>query len=146
MSLPPLHFIVLGMTKKKILVVDDQEIMRNIMAEIVNADENLEVCGFADDGMQAVKQVDALSPDLVLLDLEMPEWDGMGFLRHYRSNFQGKVVVLSGKVGGALRPIGDAARRQGADEVLEKPKGEGGKPTADDTKMIIETIYKVLGL
>ena len=56
------------MTKKKILVVDDQEIMRNIMAEIVNADENLEVCGFANDGMQAVKQVDALSPDLVLLD------------------------------------------------------------------------------
>lgn len=138
--------MVFSMTKKRILVVDDQEIMRNIMAEIVNADENLEVCGFANDGMQAVKQVNDLNPDLVLLDLEMPEWDGMGFLRHYRSNFKGKVVVLSGKVGGALRPIGDAAKRQGADEVLEKPKGDGGKPTAEDTKMIIGTIYKALGI
>lgn len=134
------------MTKKRILVVDDQEIMRNIMAEIVNSDPNLEVCGFANDGAQAVKAVNSLSPDLVLLDLEMPEWDGMGFLRHYRSNFEGKVVVLSGKVAGALRPIGDAARRQGADEVLEKPTGEGGKPTPADTKLIIDTIYKTLGM
>ena len=134
------------MSTKRVLIVDDSELMRKVLTDFISGDPKLEVCGEAADGMEAVKVADELKPDLILLDMEMPEWDGMGFLRHYRSNFQGKVVVLSGKVGGALRPIGDAARRQGADEVLEKPKGDGGKPTAEDTKMIIDTIYKVLEL
>ena len=136
------------MSKKKILVVDDVELMRKTMGDIVNSDPGLEVVGYAEDGMQAVKVAADKHPDLILLDLEMPEWDGMGFLRHYRHQYEGKVIVLSAKVGGRLKPIGDAALRSGADAVLEKPMGEAdasGRPSAESCKIIIDKIYEVLG-
>jgi chemotaxis response regulator CheB len=134
------------MSKRKILIVDDIELIRKTLGEMVNADPMLEVCGYANDGAEAVKAAAAQDPDLVLLDLEMPEWDGMGFLRHYRHQTRGKVIVLSGKVGGALKPIGDAAIREGADAVISKSGtgGTGGNPDDSTQREIIATIYELL--
>ena len=67
------------MSTKRILIVDDSELMRKVLTDFISADPKLEVCGEAADGMQAVKVADELQPDLILLDMEMPEWDGMGF-------------------------------------------------------------------
>jgi len=119
--------------------------MRTLLCEIVNADPNLEVIAMAEDGMDAVKIVTDNPPDLLLLDLEMPRWDGLNFLRHYRSKIDAKVVVLSGVVGGKKAPIGAAALRYGADAVVEKRVGDGDGGTDGSAKNeIIETIYKLL--
>ena len=50
------------MSKKKILVVDDVELMRKTMGDIVNSDPGLEVVGYAEDGMQAVKVAAVTEP------------------------------------------------------------------------------------
>src|SRR4051812_6535830 len=63
----------IGMSKKRILVVDDSFIMRTIIKDIVDSDEDLEVVGFAENGKIGLQRVRELKPDAVLLDLEMPE-------------------------------------------------------------------------
>ena len=135
------------MTTKRILIVDDSDLMRKVLTEFISADPKLEVCGEAADGMQAVKVADELQPDLILLDMEMPEWDGMGFLRHFRHKYEGKVIVLSGRVGGAFKPIGMAAERSGADAVMSKPTGKAGEEMTDTLGQELKAkIYELLEL
>lgn len=61
----------------RILVVDDQELFRAGIAVILDSQPDLEVVGQAGDGLEALALIDTLSPDVVLMDLRMPEMDGV---------------------------------------------------------------------
>ncbi len=61
----------------RVLLVDDQELFREGVRVIVDAQEGMEVVGTAADGVQAVRLVDELAPDVVLMDIRMPEMDGV---------------------------------------------------------------------
>ncbi|WGX96655.1 response regulator transcription factor [Nocardioides sp. L-11A] len=61
----------------KVLLVDDQELFREGVRVIVDAQEGMGVIGTAADGVEAVRQVDELAPDVVLMDIRMPEMDGV---------------------------------------------------------------------
>ncbi|APA99109.1 response regulator [Nocardia seriolae] len=61
----------------RVLLVDDQELFRTGVAVIIDAQPGMRVIGHAADGFEAVEQVDALDPDVVLMDLRMPESDGV---------------------------------------------------------------------
>ena len=63
--------------KLKILVVDDSAFMRLLVTDLISEDPDLEVVGSAVNGMEAVKKVKELSPDAVILDLNMAEYDGL---------------------------------------------------------------------
>jgi DNA-binding NarL/FixJ family response regulator len=60
-----------------VLLVDDQELFRAGVSVIVNAQDDLEVVGEAEHGRDAVEKVEALQPDVVLMDIRMPEMDGV---------------------------------------------------------------------
>ncbi len=61
----------------RVLLVDDQELFRAGVAVIVDAQEGMAVVGQAGDGSEALRLVDELEPDVVLMDIRMPEMDGV---------------------------------------------------------------------
>jgi DNA-binding NarL/FixJ family response regulator len=65
----------------RVLLADDEELVRTGLRMILGAEPDLEVVGEAVDGEQALREVDELAPDVLLLDLRMPDVDGLGVLR-----------------------------------------------------------------
>ncbi|WP_460403812.1 response regulator [Actinophytocola sediminis] len=65
------------MTNVRVLIADDQQLLRASFAVLVGAAAGLEVVGEAGDGLQAVEQATALRPDVVLMDIRMPNLDGI---------------------------------------------------------------------
>lgn len=68
---------VTEITEIRVLLVDDQDLFREGVRVIVDAQPGMSVVGSAADGVEAVKLVDELAPDVVLMDIRMPEMDGV---------------------------------------------------------------------
>lgn len=105
-----------------VLVVDDSPTMRRIIREIIAADDAFTLAGEAEDGEAALTAMAALQPALTLLDIEMPQLDGLGVLRRWALTGPGEVVVVSS----AAQPgseVALTALRLGAAGVVAKPSG-----------------------
>ncbi len=84
-----------GRPPLRVLIVDDSVFNRRSLAEIFSANGAIEVVGKAADGEEALRLVNALRPDAITLDLEMPRMDGFTFLRILMSKLPTPVVVVS---------------------------------------------------
>lgn len=131
---------------RSLLIVDDSSLMRRILREIVSRDSRLQVVGEAVDGAQALERVDELAPDLVLLDVEMPTLDGIGFLRQARARVVAPVIVVSSVVRpGSAQAL--EAIALGAADILLKPSGvlsvDMGAARGD---ALLAAMARVLGL
>ena len=75
------------MTERRIrvLVVDDSAFARKVVREVLSSDDAIEVIGIARDGLEALELIEAEKPDVVTLDLTMPNLDGLGVLRALRA-------------------------------------------------------------
>ncbi len=80
----------------RILIVDDQSMIREGLIALIKTDKDLEVVGTAVDGEDAIRQVEILEPDVVLMDMEMPGLDGVNATKIICARFSDvKVLVLS---------------------------------------------------
>jgi DNA-binding NarL/FixJ family response regulator len=80
----------------RIIVVDDQEIVCQGLTTILNNDPLIKVIATANDGLEALRLVEELQPDLVLMDLKMPELNGIQTTQRIRQRFpQVRVLVLT---------------------------------------------------
>ena len=107
---------------KRILVVDDSFVMRTLIKDILSSDPDLTVVGESANGGDALEKVKLLSPDVVLLDIEMPEVDGIEFLKRLKLVSPCKVLVVS-SVAQVGSPKALEARRLGAFDIISKPSG-----------------------
>ncbi len=108
--------------RRRVLVVDDSPMMRRLVREILALDPVFEVVGEAADGRAALRAMAELKPDLTMLDIEMPELDGIGVLRSWALRGPGAVVIVSS----AARPGSATAilvRGLGAAGIVGKPSG-----------------------
>ena len=86
---------MIGM-KKNILVVDDSALVRRIICDIINSDENFQATDFCRDGLEAYERLKVKSYDGVVLDVNMPRMDGLQLLeRLQKEGIKAKVVMVS---------------------------------------------------
>lgn len=78
----------------RVLVVDDSEVFRNVMCAVVAAAHGFEVVGDASSGREALALIEELAVQLVLLDLYMPEADGLATAVDIRRRYPDVVVIL----------------------------------------------------
>lgn len=79
----------------RVLVVDDSALMRKVITQMLSRDKSIEVVGTAMDGAFGLKKIDELRPDVVTLDLEMPQMDGIETLKHITKRGSIPVIVVS---------------------------------------------------
>ena len=72
------------MTKLRILIADDHEVVRAGVSAMIENEPDLEVCGFATNGRDAVALAKKLAPDVVIVDMTMPELDGVQVVRQIK--------------------------------------------------------------
>jgi DNA-binding NarL/FixJ family response regulator len=82
--------------KKKIVIEEDHTILRQGLRALLKANDNLEVVGEAEDGLEAIRCVENKDPDLLLLDLNMPRMDGLSVIREVKKRHPGtRIIVLT---------------------------------------------------
>src|SRR5258706_9563774 len=138
------------MRKAKVLVVDDAMLIRRIVTDVLAADPSIEVVGEAANGRIALQKIAQLSPDLVTLDIEMPEMDGIQTLKEIRKTYP----RLSAIMFSALTERGAAdtleALHHGASDYVTKPASAAGRATAqqrirEDLVPKIKSLCRVAG-
>ena len=84
------------MATTKIILVDDHKLVRQGMSSLLNAQPNIEVIGEANDGQEAIKLIETLSPDIALLDVMMPNLNGIEAAKIVKQRgFKTKIIFLT---------------------------------------------------
>lgn len=103
-----------------VLVIDDSATSRRAICQLLEGAPDIEVVDRAADGEEGLKKAEALKPDLITLDLEMPRLDGFTFLRLLKARSKSEVIVLSSY---AHRADVFKALELGAYDFVAKPAG-----------------------
>jgi DNA-binding NarL/FixJ family response regulator len=81
---------------RKIVVAEDHKILREGLVSLLAGSDDIKVIGEAEDGLEAIRRVDQLEPDLVLLDLSMPRMDGLSAIREIKNRTpKTKILALT---------------------------------------------------
>ena len=133
--------------KLRLVIADDERPARSFLSAMLRAFKDVEVLGEASNGMEAVQMIEKLRPDLALLDLQMPEVDGLGVVRLLRKNRTPLVAFVTAydeyavrafelnAVDYLLKPVESGRLRQAQVEETERVRAAvaeyeaaGGKP------------------
>lgn len=109
--------------RHRVLIVDDSAFMRRLVSDIVASSGEFEVVGTARDGKDALELVRRLSPDIVTLDVEMPEMDGLAVLDAIMRDMPTAVVMLSAAESENGVDATLASLERGAVDFVRKPSG-----------------------
>ena len=80
--------------QKRVLIVDDHPVFRAGLAALVNLETDLTICGEADDAAQGMTAIERLKPDLVLMDMSLPDKSGLELLKDVRAMHPGLPVLI----------------------------------------------------
>ena len=114
-----------------ILIVDDSEVIRFLFTKSLERDPDLRVIGTASNGIEAIAMAKQYQPDMVLLDIEMPQMDGLTALPSILSvSRESKVFIISGNSrDSAAKAI--TSLSHGASEFILKPGSTGALPSLE---------------
>jgi two-component system chemotaxis response regulator CheB len=108
----------------RVLIVDDSAVARKMLTQILSSDKNIEVVGTAPNAELAKEKISFLKPDVLTLDIEMPNTDGLTFLKHLMSVKPMPVIMVSGRFENGSDETKEALDN-GAIDALSIPKSKG---------------------
>ena len=118
---------------KSVLIVDDAAFMRMMIKDILSKN-GYDIAGEAENGLRAVEKYKEVKPDLVLMDITMPEMDGISALKGIRAEDAGAKVVMCSAMGQQAMVI--EAIQAGAKDFIVKPF---------QAERVLEAVKKVIG-
>lgn len=124
----------------RVLVVDDSQTACKLLRGVLESDPSICVVGTAGDGLQAVKQVLALKPDLVTMDLNMPVLDGYEATRRIMEARPTPIVVVSTLAAPKDQAVTFQALKAGALDVVLKPTGSASEDYAPIRERLLSTV------
>jgi len=132
--------------KVRVLIVDDSAVMRKIIASALQKEPSIEIAGYAANGLQAIEAVQTCNPDVVTLDIEMPEMDGLTALREIRKENKYLPIIMFSSLTHKGAQAAVMALTAGASDYVGKPANATGG--IDDAFKVLETelIPKIIGL
>jgi DNA-binding NarL/FixJ family response regulator len=107
--------------RKRVLIADDSTSVRDVIRTFLRDQEEIEICGEAVDGLDALKKAQSLKPDLILLDLVMPEVNGAvvaSILKRKMPDL--RIIMFTMYSDNVSKALSSAI---GVDAVLSKPDG-----------------------
>jgi chemotaxis response regulator CheB len=106
---------------KSVLIVDDNAYIRRVLCELFKREADLEVCGEAGNGKEAIEKAQELRPDLIVLDLSMPVMNGLDAARVLKRLMPTVPLIMYSAFGDGSAEY--QARLIGISEVVSKSEG-----------------------
>ena len=132
---------------KKVLVIDDSALMRRVISDIINQDENLTVAGTANNGEAALDQlVHGAKFDVILIDIKMPKMDGVRLLREMEKNHIKVPSLVVSSIASESGSETIEALELGALDFIKKPISSIGENFADFRVELLNKVYLATGL
>jgi len=143
--------------KLRVVIADDERPARSFLAAILRTFNDVEILGEAVNGMEAVTLIESKQPDLALLDLQMPEVDGLGVVRLLKKNRMPLVAFVTAydeyavrafevnAVDYILKPVEAARLRQTIDRARERLEREEYKSEAKERVQAAAADYEAAG-
>ena len=136
------------------LIVDDEEIAREGMAMLLAGVSDFEVVGMSKNGKEALQQIQNLKPDLILLDIQMPEWSGFEVLKRIPKGYLPAVIFVTAydeyaleafevqALDYLLKPVSQSRLNQALDRIRMLKKEEQLKAYGNALLQSIDTLYQ----
>ena len=132
--------------RPSVLIVDDSRLVRQVLSDLLESSGEFRVAGTAEDGLDAIRKVHALKPDLVTLDVQMPGLDGLQVLGYIMSEAPRPVVMLTGAGDKRGDDLTLRALELGAVDFVRKPAPDEGLHADGLRDLLLGALRGALGV
>jgi two-component system chemotaxis response regulator CheB len=122
----------------RVLIVDDSAYVRKVVAQMLSRSPFLEVVATARDGREALELVEEHKPDVITCDLNMPDMDGVSFIREQTARRRVPILVMSAASGSAEQVL--SALEAGAVDFIQKPTALASERLLDVSEELIQKV------
>src|SRR6201991_2808755 len=115
----------------RVMVVDDSVVIRGLISRWIGAEHDMEVAASLRTGLEAVNQLERINPDVAVLDIEMPELDGLSALPQLLAKKRDLVIIVASTLPRRNAEISFKALSLGAADYIPKPESTRETSAAD---------------
>src|SRR3954451_15605217 len=117
--------------KLRVMVVDDSVVIRGMISRWIGAEPDMEVAASLRTGLDAVNQIERINPDVAVLDIEMPELDGISALPRLLAKKRNLIIIMASTLTLRNAEISLKALSLGASDYIPKPESTRDHVTAE---------------